>query len=357
MAFTPFRNLDAVTVQGRRSVNTGRVSASQTPGLQFQIKYSYQVDASELTFSTGDLIIRTVGADFLMSDAAGVALLAFGFRTRYEIGQDNFGFVWTAVATTLTTTLPVPPPALLGDPNGIDLVGGGTAPAGADIIQDAWESPIFVFPVPSGATIKITFHSAGFPYLADILGLQVRTRAGGAAWASGFRHGTDGALVALTSGAGGQALRANGRRRTLPPPSPLGWGNDTPVYACRSQGAQGIFAVYGRAGAAYCRASRNEGATWGAEMLAYAGYTPVGAAQSGDGLIVLLTNAAGAAFAGRRSRLGGWLPPIPCALPSGVKVGTGALIATTGSGSLDFVWEGPAGTMHLHSANGGATWT
>ena len=349
MPLSPWKNLNKLTN------NSGSIDPSQVPASQIALNYQFQIDLTdELEFSTGDIKVVTVGADFLISGPDGAAVLEWSFSATYLAAQDEFGFSY--YVSQQSAAVVQGSPKLLGDPDGISIPGGGTGESGADIIFETFESPVFVIAIPSGSTIKIVHHTAQYPALDDIEGLQVQTRPGSSVWATGFRHSLDGEAVILYSGTGGAGqVRAVGRDRTLTVPEALGWGEDTPIYLTRARAAVMQIAVYGQKGNMLARVSTSEGASYLLETV-YTGYTPVGTASQDGEVIALVTNAAGAAFTGYRSRSGDWSDPQPANLPVGVKIGPGVLMATDG-GELDFFWADTSGNHLIHSANDGKDWT
>ena len=349
MPFTPFTPLHRITG------NTGSLPASVTPADEIIFKYQFQLDASELEYSTGDIVIKTVGADFLLSGPDGSVILAWGFSLTYVLAQDEFGFSWYSNddEQKLTVTQPVPPPGILGSPNGIDLVGGGMDSSGTDIVQDGFESPIFVVNVPPGSTVKITFHDIGFPFLDDIEGVSVSTRLGGAAWASGYRHGGDGEGLVLYAGkTDAQLDRFVGRERAQIPGDALGWGATGPGVLLR--GAATARSVYPKGADLYARASNSDAGTWEDAVLIYSGMTLLGGVNTGAGSILLMQDKSGNYFAGYGDRSGSFTDPAPAVMPTGVKPTAGVLLYD-GNG-LDFCWTGADGLNHIHSDTDGTTW-
>ncbi|MGI4787919.1 MAG: hypothetical protein ACRYFS_03610 [Janthinobacterium lividum] len=325
--------------------NSGSIPDALLPCSEIVFRYQYQIDLTDqLEFSTGDIVIVDIAVTFDVLDASGNLLLEVALAATYLCSQDEFGFSYYPSQQSVTAT---PAVTEIGDPTGIIIQGdsGAGSASGADIIFDTFETPIFVLAVPAGSTVKITFHTAGYPALDDIEGLQVSTRPGGG-WASGFRHGTDGqAHLAYPGSAGVSTVIAVGRARTLLTPTARDWGADTPVAYLRLAGRTVQIAVYGKGGSTFAQVSTNEGVTFTMETL-WTGFTFVDAVQRDGGVTVLLATSAGA-FIAYRDRAGTASTPAPIVLPAGVKLSAGRLLGE--SGGLDYFQPAASGVLHLHS--------
>lgn len=339
------------------SGNTGRLPDALTPADEIQFSYSYQGDFQGSV--GGDFSQIPLEARFEVRDAGGTLLLAWGFKVTYTVVTFAGTFSYYVSSQKVTVTYPVPAPATLGDPNGIAIPGGGgDIGLGGLSFQESFESPIFKVPLPPGTTIRVTFHTAGYPSLTDIAGLTVRTERGGA-WATGVRHAADGTAVILLPATGGvQQVRLVGQERTVAAPQLLAWGADGPAFLLRGAGASEQIALYPKGGNTLARVSQNDGATYGDAMTIYTGFVPLGAVrQAGGKLIVLLAKGGGGAFVGFRDGGGAWSDPAAATLPAGVKLSTpGILLGEDGAG-LDFVYADAGNTAVLRSENDGVTWT
>ena len=346
MPNSAFENLHKLTN------NTGQFPDALVPASEFQLAYSYQIDLTDqLEFSTGGIVIVNIAATFDILGPDGSLLLEVALTATYECGQDEFGFTYSPTAQNITATPAVP---TLGDPTGIIIQGdnGAGSASGADIIFDTFETPIYTLAIPSGSTVKIVFHTAGYPSLDDIETLQVSTRPGGG-WASGFRHGTDGIAHVLHSDGGGAYTLATGRERTLQPPQALAWKPDGKLFLVRAAGRTTQVAVYAKGGNTASQVSYDDGGNWAMATL-WTGYTPVGVCGRDGGQTALLTSSAGAFIAYRR-RDGSVTTPAAITIPAGTKLAEGVLMGE-GGGGLDFFWPGSPGLNHLHSDDE-LTWT
>ena len=326
--------------------NSGAFPDALVPASQVQFRYQYQIDlTSQLEFSTGNLVVVNIKATFDVLDAGGSLLLEFTIAATYLAGQDVFGFTYYPSQQSVTFTPAVP---IIGDPGGTIIQGdsGSGSASGADIIFDQFLSPVFVLPIPAGATVKITFHTAQYPALDDIEGLQVSTRPGGGG-VSGYRHGVDGQVRLVSSGSGVSLFTAIDRARTLLPPAPLTWKPDTKIILLQEPGTTAARAFYGQGGNTVSQTTYDEGLNFTMATI-FTGYTPLDIISRDGGQTFLLASSTGAAFIGYVDRSGAASVPIPITVPAGTKLAEGKLLGEDGGG-LDFYWPASSGLSHLHS--------
>ena len=327
--------------------NSGGFPDALVPAAQFALKWLYQIDLTDLLMnSTGDLLVVSIALTAEVKDAGGNLLLTVAFAATYLAGQDIFGFTEYVTRQSVTLT---PDVTVLGDSSGniIPGDGGAGAESGADIIFDEFESPVIVFPVPAGATVKITFHTAQYPALDDIEGLRVATRPGGG-FCTGFRHGSDGQVHLAYSGSSGvPTAAAIDRTRTLQPPVTQDWKPSGKVTLLRSAHGTRQSAFYSEAGSTTWQVSDDGGLNYDMATI-FAGYAPLGAVQRDGGYKLLLSDSGGNPFIGTLDRTGKDYPPSPITVPAGVKLAEGVLLGQDGGG-LDFFYSGAAGVTHLHS--------
>lgn len=372
MPFSNFTHLKRVTN------NTGLIPPKLLPAQWVIFRHDFELDFDILSLSSADYMLRTVGAKYEVRSPGGTLILAWGWTVQYtisyQIAADGFGspllsfWSWYASKQAVTVTAPAPAPTELGSPDGIAIPGGGSDYTdNTGIIQQTFESPAFRVSIPVGSTVKITFHSAGFPALISIASLSVATRLAPAG-ISGFRYASDGEASLIYPGADGlRQVRSTGRDRAFADDKLLvdaagkAWAADGGGLLVRSlQGARQAI-IYNQNPNIVVRESGDDGRQYGDPMTitAYSGYSLLGGAKLHTGqTILLLASSAGALFIGYRDRDGTFAPPVAAKTPSGLTFADAGLLIVGQGAILDFYYvDSNQAVQHISSNNDGLLWT